>query len=187
MHLILTTCLHICVVLKFFWVYRLRYNSNSMMFCLLCLESPFWCIFFLTLFTFNFSYQRKCSLCFLRVTGEPTILIFCKNSVQKYISCGFIYCMDPKIHINFYDYKFYIKLQKYIFFKSHNSPFWWIFLLTFNFLNQSMCPLCFLWVIGEPTILTFYKTAVQKYISCGYIVWFPKSLFVLKILLQIRH
>ena len=90
MHLILTTCLHICVVLKFFWVYRLRYNSNSMMFCLLCLESPFWCIFFLTLFTFNFSYQRKCSLCFLRVTGEPTILIFCKNSVQKYISCGFI-------------------------------------------------------------------------------------------------
>ena len=49
------------------------------MFHLVCLESPFWCIFFLTLLTFYFSYQSKCSLCFFRVTGKPSILIFYKQ------------------------------------------------------------------------------------------------------------
>ena len=153
----MTKCLHICGVLIFFWAYRLRYNSNSTMSCLVCLQSPFWCIYFLTLFTFDFSYEIKCSLCFLRVKGEPTILIFYKSAIQKYISCDLLYGSQNSYKFWRYDYKFYTNLQKYIFFKSHNSPFWCIFLLTFDFLNQSMCSLCFLRVTCEPTIHPFLK------------------------------
>ena len=101
-------------------------------------------IFFLTIFTFNFSNQRVCSLCFLRVTGEPTIFKF-----QNIFHMDLLYGSQNLYWFWRYVYKFYIKLRMYLFYfqKSHfqqyahyvssgvslvsillESPFWCIFL-----------------------------------------------------------